>query len=365
LSSSAAEQKLNRTEKDGTERVTRRLLITITALVLAGAGVSSVLAYVRRADSHALAGMKAVSVLVAQKSIPAGTMASAALQQGLLASQKLPTASVPADAVTAISADLSSLVLNATLPSGQLLLRPMLVTAAPVTGGMVIPPGMVAVSARFCLPEAVAGSVQAGSEVAVLDTVVASVSGQVTAQPACDGPHQQPAASAVKTRVVLDRVRVLSVGSASASGQSGSTASSSSAQSSSASSAGSMLVTLAVSQASAEKIVQLAETGLPYLALLSPYSTIKADAGHLLDKLPTPASTPATSAPATPAPAVTIHVNVTPVTTQPSRTPTPTPATTQVDGPSSEHATPFCVLAPGGRKPRCLYSADSPRTRKN
>ncbi len=200
--------------------MTRRLIIAAAALVLAVAGITSVLSYVRGADARALAGMKAVSVLVAQKSIPAGTAAGAALRQGLLASQKLPASAVPADAVRAISADQSSLVLSASLEPGQLLLRATLVAAVQVTSGLAIPPGMMAVAANFCVPEAVAGTLQANSEVAVFDTVVSGGSAQVTAQPACDGPHQQVGPGA-RTRVVLNRVQVLSVGGSSAAGSAG------------------------------------------------------------------------------------------------------------------------------------------------
>ena len=57
----------------------------------------------------------------------------------------------------------------------------------------------IAVTVNFCLPEAVAGAVQAGSQVAVFDTVVIGGTGQVTAQPGCAGSHQQPTGSIVKT----------------------------------------------------------------------------------------------------------------------------------------------------------------------
>ena len=40
-----------------------------------------------------------------------------------------------------------------------------------------------------------------------------------------------------------------------------------------------MLVTLAVDQADAERVIQLTETGLPYLALLTPASQTGFDTG--------------------------------------------------------------------------------------
>ena len=51
----------------------RRLLISALALVLAAFGTGVVFAYVKSADNRAIAGLKAVSVLVASRQIPSGT----------------------------------------------------------------------------------------------------------------------------------------------------------------------------------------------------------------------------------------------------------------------------------------------------
>jgi pilus assembly protein CpaB len=214
----------------------RRVLTIALALVLAIAGSGVVLAYVKGANARAVAGLKAVTVLVAQKEIPAGTSAGAAWQGGLLRGETLPAQSVPAEAVGSITADLDSLVMSSEIMPGQVLLRPMLVRAAQASGGLAIPAGLVAVTIPLCLPQAVAGYVQAGSQVAIFDT-----------------------------RMVLPKVQVLSM-SGGTSGQGGSgTGAASQTQ-------GSVLVTLAVDQADAERVIQVAETGLPYLALLTPDS---------------------------------------------------------------------------------------------
>jgi pilus assembly protein CpaB len=250
--------------------VKRRALTVALAVLLAVLGTAGVLAYVRQADARALAGQKAVTVLVAHDLIPSGTSAGAALQDGLLSSQRLPAASVPSDAVRSITPDLSALVVSADVQPGQLMLRPMLATAAQVTGGLAIPSGMVAVTVQLCTPEAVAGNVHAGSQVAVFDTSAAS--GTLTAQPNCDLPHEQQASGAAHTRLELPRVLVLSVGAAAATGQTSSPSSSASSSTSSA-----VLVTLAVSQADAERLIQLTQTGLPYLALLTNSSQTRVD----------------------------------------------------------------------------------------
>ncbi len=260
----------------------RRVLTVTLALLLAVLGTVGVLAYVHGADARAVAGMRAIPALVAQQPIPAGTSASAALNEGLLASQQLPASSVPSDAVRSITPDISSLVMSANVQAGQLLLRPMLVTAAQATGAgtLAIPKGMVAVTVPLCLPEAVAGYVQPGSQVAVFDTYSTT---KLSVQENCSGTsqtHQSSAQGPVLTRVVLPRVLVLSVGSPPAAGASGASGSSTSAEASSTTpgTSGPVLVTMAVNQANAERLILLTETGVSYLALLTPSSHTAFDA---------------------------------------------------------------------------------------
>jgi pilus assembly protein CpaB len=251
-----------------------RGLTIALAVLLAVLGTAGVLAYVGHANARAIAGQQAVTVLIADKLIPSGTSAADAQRQGLLGSEKLPAASVPADALTAVTPDLTALVTSSEVQPGQLLLRPMLVTSTQVTGGLAIPAGMVAVSVLYCVPEAVAGNVHVGSQVAVFDTIV-SGSSTMTAQPACAGPHQWLAGDYASTRLILPKVKVLAVGPASASGQ-GSSQSGSTALSGSGSgnSQNTELVTLAVNQSDAERLILLTQDGLPYLALVNDSSSL-------------------------------------------------------------------------------------------
>jgi pilus assembly protein CpaB len=263
--------------------VKRRTLTVMLAVLLALLGTAGVLIYVNHANARAIAGQKAVSVVVAQNLVPAGTSASAAQHQGLLTSQTLPAASVPADAVHSITPDLSSLVMSADLPPGQLLLRPMLVASVQTTGALSIPAGMIAVSVQVCLPAAVAGYVHLGSQVAVFDTYVPH--GALTDAPSCQGQHAQQAQNA-RTRMVLPRAQVLSVGSAAANAQQSTTTTTANSgllsggnNSNTANSSSQLvLVTLAVSQANAERLILISQTGLPYLALLTGSSLTRFDA---------------------------------------------------------------------------------------
>jgi len=267
----------------------RRVLTVALAILLAVLGTSGVLAYVHKADSRALDAMKPVSVVVAQGQIPAGTSASAAQQQGLLRSERLPASSVPANAVRSITPELGALVMSAQVPAGQLLLRPMLVTSAQATatGALAIPTGMVAVTIPLCVSEAVAGYVQPGSHVAVFDTYPVK---KASLQESCNQSgesHQAEGPGAVVTRIVLPRVLVLATGQAAASGTTGTSTTASSGVFSHNSQAdppasapsGSVMVTLAVSQANAERLILITRAGLPYLALLTPSSQTGFDGG--------------------------------------------------------------------------------------
>ena len=252
----------------------RRVLAIAMALLLAVIGTSAVLAYVNRATARAMAGLKAVNVLVAQQQIPAGTPAGVAWQDGSLREETFPARSVSPDAIGSITADLGSLVMSSVVMPGQVLLRQMLVPAAQVSGGLAIPGSMVAVTIPLCLPEAVAGYVHAGSQVAIFDTFSSQ---SLSSQESCSQAgvsHQGQSSGTVETRVVLPRVLVLAVGAA-GSGQGGSA----SGLGAGSQSMGGVLVTLAVDQADAERVIELTETGLPYLALLTPASQTGFDTG--------------------------------------------------------------------------------------
>jgi pilus assembly protein CpaB len=269
--------------------VRRRILTVTLALVLAVLGTVGVLAYVHKADSRALQGMRAVSVLVAQQQIPAGTSANSAWQQRLLTSETLPASSVPLNAVRSITPALGSLVMSTQIPSGQVLLRPMLVTSAQATatGALPIPKGLVAVTIPLCLPEAVAGYVQPGSQVAVFDTYPTK---KASLQESCSQSgesHQAQGPGGIITRILLPRVLVLATGQGAASGTTGTSTTASGGAFSNNSQTdpgasvpnGAVLVTLAVSQANAERLILVTRAGLPYLALLTPSSQTGFDSG--------------------------------------------------------------------------------------
>jgi pilus assembly protein CpaB len=267
----------------------RRVITIVLAATLAIVGTLAVLVYVLRADARAVAGQQAVTVLVVDKAIPSGTTAGEAKSK--LRKETLPASSVASDALSEITADQDDLVTSADLKPGQLLLGSMLVSEEQATGDLTIPDGKVAVTITLCSPETVAGNVRAGSEVAVFGTLVTGGTGDVTAQPNCTGQHkQQVGKGSGNTRVVIPKVKVLSIGPATPptpKDDDAKVTNTTLAAGTTGPQQDLTLVTFAVNQDDAERLILLTQTGLPYLALLGPSATIKPD-DHVVPQFPPP-----------------------------------------------------------------------------
>jgi pilus assembly protein CpaB len=155
---------------------------------------------------------------------------------------KMPKTSVPDDVLSEVNAELDTLVVTSNLAVGQLLLRANFGADANVTGGLALPPGMMAVTVETGAPEQVAGYVQPGAEVAIFVTYpVVAPNGSTN--------------NIERTRVLLARVTVLAVGQ----GRGGSANAS----------PGSVMITVAVNQADAERLISALNAGTLYLGLLS------------------------------------------------------------------------------------------------
>ena len=74
----------------------RSVIAVVAAAVLAVLGCLAVLVYVKGADARALAGKRAVSVVVATKRIPAGTTGTRIRSGGYVEVVSMPQAAVPA-----------------------------------------------------------------------------------------------------------------------------------------------------------------------------------------------------------------------------------------------------------------------------
>jgi pilus assembly protein CpaB len=248
--------------------MTRRIIGVLLAVILAALGTGAVLYYVAHVRNEVAAGQKAVRILVAVDRIPAGTTGAHLRTAQLVTQIVVPAATVPDDALSTLPADLDTLVLTSDAQPRQILMRGMFGQPTTLSGGLTIPEGMVAVTVQVGIPEQVAGYVRPGSQVAVFVTYTPTT-GAVTSSNA-----------AKATRVLLPRAEVIATGAyftdgATSSDQNGN------GNGSNGDAAGgqTMVVTLAVVQLDAERLIQAVRTGDIYFALLTDSSNVKPGPG--------------------------------------------------------------------------------------
>jgi pilus assembly protein CpaB len=245
------------------------MLTIVLAAVLGLFGVVAVFAYAHQANQRALVGQNPEKVLVANAAIPAGTSLNQARQQHLVSSEKVPAKSLSTPVVQSTTD--GKLVMNAPVAPGQVLLLNMVGPPGSATSSsFVVPIGYAAVTVDMCIAEAVAGYLVPGSKVAIFDTVT-----PVSFERTCGASHQALSLAQLQksgTAVVVQEAQVLAVGpSPVAQGTSASTnvaVNTDPSSSSSGSANTEVLVTLALKQVNAERVMDIAEVGLPYIALL-------------------------------------------------------------------------------------------------
>ena len=245
----------------------RRTLLLIAAVVLAGLGATLVLLYAHGADERAAQGQSLRSVLVAKSQIPAGTTGASLSGGSLIEIRQLTSNSVVPGALTDLTSVSALVALAPIFPGEQLLLQQFGSSAG--SASLPIPEGKMAVSVQLGDPERVAGFVTNGSEVAVFVTVANT-----------DPTTQARLPDA--TEVLLTRVTVIGVGNTSVVTQ---TSTDTTGQQNTEQIPKTIL-TLAVTQDQATRLIHAAQKGALYFALLTPTSKVspggRIDSSNLL-----------------------------------------------------------------------------------
>ena len=149
----------------------RRLLAALAAIVLLVAGTVVLVAYVRGADSRALAGVQTVQVLVADELIPEGTPGSELTD--LVRTELVPAKTAVDGRVTDLDALAGRVATVDVLPGEQLLSGRFARTDELQAAGTVeVPDGLQEISVLLEPQRAVGGRVAAGDEVAVFISLV-------------------------------------------------------------------------------------------------------------------------------------------------------------------------------------------------
>ena len=207
-------------------------------------------------------------MLVAQKAVPAGTSWGDVLKGNYLQQEKVPVDSAPSSAISSLAASVPvEEVATADISAGQIVLRQTFGEKSVTTGILAIPAGKLAISVTMASNADVAGFVQNGSEIAIFSTFKLAPAKTSTASKAAVG-----GADLYATKLLFARVDVVATSQAPPGDLNGSKANANG-------NAGGVLVTLALTQAEAERIILAQQVGQLYLGLLSNTSVTAADGG--------------------------------------------------------------------------------------
>lgn len=272
----------------------RRFVLLCAAALLALAGTGAVLAYVANADARALANTRSADVLVAAGPIAEGTSLATARTEGLITTARFPLNALPPDALTTADGLAADAVAIQDVGSRAIILASTFGSTAANedVAGLDLPPGTSAVPISmkaFTQSEDWSGWVRPGSEIAIYltfrnrnETGGPYIAGAGLGKDPGRKPEIGEGPSHDVTRLLLDRVTVLAVGSAPASGEEGEEASE-----------GGTAMVLALTQEQSERLIMgVAREGLLYPALLSSESEVAPSPGTIDDRIFDPLRTP-------------------------------------------------------------------------
>ncbi|MCW3843787.1 Flp pilus assembly protein CpaB [Micromonospora yasonensis] len=244
--------------------MTRRIITITLAIVIAAIGTVGVLFYGLSADARARAQITdAVTVMVAKARIQAGTTGARIQAEQLVRTERMPKSSVPSDALAVIGSEFDKLVVTSNLAEGQILLKANFGQPSQVTSGLELPDGKMAVTVQTGAPEQVAGYVRPGSDVAIFLTYkLLDKAGQES--------------KIQRTRLLLEKVQVMAVGTYTPPRD---TKDDTTTSETASSRNGTLLLTLAVDQKEAERLILGLNTGSLYLGLLTDAVQVKPGGG--------------------------------------------------------------------------------------
>jgi pilus assembly protein CpaB len=228
----------------------------VVAVLVAALGSALVFLYTKGADTRAEKKFDTVEVLEATAMINPGEKIEDAQAAGKLALKAVSKDSL-LDGYQTTTDSMAGTVSLGTIYPGEQIIAAKWGTSAAVQSSLQIPDGMMAASINLTDPGRVAGFVNPGSQVAVFLT------------------GTDPQTSQPFTRLLLDRVTVLGVGSTTPV----STTTTDQTGASTTEQLPRTLITLALSQRQVEQVTFAASNGELSFALLTDKSTVQPDAG--------------------------------------------------------------------------------------
>lgn len=245
----------------------RRSILLIVAVVIAALGATMIFLYVQGIDNRAEASQEPVQVLAATEKIEAGETIEAATDAGKLDLISVPKEDVVPGALTTTEALAGQIALAPIYPQEQILTAKFGAVGTQQT--INFPDGSMAVSVNLSDPSRVAGFVTPGSKVAIFFTGTPDA-----AQSAADGGAPQAAGGAF-TRLLLPEVDVIGVGTTTVL----STTTTDGTGAATTEQLPKTLLTLALTQDQAQRIIFAQGHGELALGLLNDKSKVRPDAG--------------------------------------------------------------------------------------
>jgi len=148
----------------------RRVIAVAAALIVALLGVVAVVVYAQAADGRAVAGQATQTVFFAKAEVPMGTSAADAVNQQLIAPEKVVSKGVPQGALTAVTADIAKLVATSSILPGEIILTSRF-GALPSAVTQVVPAGKIAITVTLSDPQRIAPLLTPQSHIVIFDTV--------------------------------------------------------------------------------------------------------------------------------------------------------------------------------------------------
>jgi pilus assembly protein CpaB len=182
----------------------RRILAISAAVVIALVGAVLVLLYANSADQRALAAQSPTDVYVSSQAVPAGTSLRDAVRTDLLTKTQVPSAALPAGALTTVDENNAALVALTDVPPGEYVLEAAFGETPLGERAIQVPAGQLAVSVQLSDPARVGTFVTPGSHLTIFAT-----HDPLTAEA---GTTDGTTATGSQTQVLLPDVLVIAMG---------------------------------------------------------------------------------------------------------------------------------------------------------
>lgn len=231
----------------------RRTVLLIAAVVVAALGTGLIFAYVSGVNNRALADQSPQRVLVAKVVIPSGTTAADAAKAGGFELKTVAKDSVATGALSDIEPVADQVTLTTIYPGQQIVAAAF--GAQGSSSALPIPGSDLAMSVQLDDPARVAGFVEPGSNVAVFATL----------NPQTGNSNDQ------QTRLLLPKATVIAVGPTTTTAQTSTNVRTGQSNTEQISKA---ILTLALSQQDAQKVIYAQQQGRLYFALLTSNSKV-------------------------------------------------------------------------------------------